>query len=206
MILRNSHGEVVYNSSYDGKPQMQFSTINDDPRLNFQTHELSYPSSEVARPVAQADYIEMKLDEKIVRDYALTERTLGTNNLQSNEETFSFGYPARTNMFSNGIGDAPGRALVAANGRAQDPFVDYSFLQTTNFGTPGASGGPTITASGELVGVNCRTTADANPSNVRTYSTPIGSNTARNYWRTIPYPSDAQLAAIDSSQTTAVNQ
>ncbi len=207
IILRNAKQEVLYNSAFSGKPQIQFSTINDDPRLNFQTQDTEYPSSEVARPVAQADYVEMTLNESIVREYAVTERTSGTNNLRPNEETYLLGYPGRTNSFPNGLGDAPGRTLVVSNGRALDAFHDFSLLQTSNFMTGGASGGPMVTATGELAGVNCRFVPAANPVNARTYPMPIGSNVARNYWRSIPYASEAQLAdaAADIEKSMSVN-
>ncbi len=213
MILRNSVGVVVYNSAHytegatpSEKPQMGFSEINDDPRLNYQTHETSYPSKAVARPVAQADYIEMTLSERIVRDYAISERTAGTNNLRLSEETYLAGYPVRTNVFSNAPGDAPGRTLVVSNGFAADPFHDYSLLQTTNFASPGTSGSPLLTATGELAGVNCGGRSDPNPNAARAYAYPVGGSIARNYWRTLPYPSDEQVAGLAVTQTNSVNQ
>ncbi len=206
VILRNARGEVLYNSGYDRKPQLRFSTINDDSRLNYQTHDVSYPSREVGRAVAHSDYVEMTLGERIVNDYAVTERTAGINNLRAHEETYLLGYAVRTNSFPNGPGDAPGRTLMVSNGRALDPFPAYSMLQISNFGSPGASGGPTLTATGELAGVNCRATSEQNPSDVRTYTLPLGSTLAKSHWRTIEYPTDAQLASLDAAQGSNVSQ
>ncbi len=213
MILRNSAGDVVYNSANytenataTEKPQMAFSTINDDPRLNFQTHEANYPSKEIARPVAQADYVEMTLSERIVRDFAISERTTGTKNLRSNEETYLAGYPGRTSVFPNAPGDAPGKTLVLSNGFAGEAFHDYSLLQTTNFAGPGTSGSPLLTGTGELAGVNCGGRSDPNPNASRAFAYPLGSTTARSYWRTLPYPSDDQVAALANTQTNSVSQ
>lgn len=209
IILRNTQGEVLYNSANDGKSQMQFSAINDDPRLNFQTFhdDTNYPSRELGRAVANSDYVEMTLDERITTDFALTERTSGTQNLGLHEETFAVGYPGTTNVFPNGIGDAPGRTLMLSNGRAIAQLQDYSLIQTTNFNTPGMSGGPMLTSTGELAGVNCRVTTDtSNPSAVTTFTYPLGKNLARNHWRSLVYPSESQLASLEVAQPGTVSQ
>jgi hypothetical protein len=183
---------------------MAFSTINDDPRLNFQTHSPSFPSREVRRAVSASDYVELTLSERIVSDYAITERTLGDRNLRLNEETYIFGYPERTNSFPNRVGDTPGRKLVFSNGLANDP--NRSFLHTSNYANAGMSGAPVVAATGELAGVHCRGNSDPDPAADYSYSLPIGSAFARNYWSAIDYPSDSQLAALEATQSTSVSQ
>jgi hypothetical protein len=211
MILRNSKGDIVYNSAQytdspnpAEKPQMTFSTINDDPRLNFQTHKPSFPSKEVRRAVSASDYVEFTLSERIVNDYAITERTLGDRNLRRNEETYLFGYPEQTKSFPNRIGDTPGRILVFSNGLANAP--NSSFLHTSNYANAGMSGAPVVTGTGELAGVHCRGTSSPDPAIVDSYSLPIGSAFARNYWSTIDYPTDTELAALEATQSTSVSQ
>ncbi len=211
-VQRNGRTTTVYNSGYDGKPQMQFRTINDDPRLNFQTFKTSFPSQQLGILAAQADFTELTLSEPIVRDYALTERTSGTNNLRNNEETFLIGYPGRTNAFADGIGNSPGYRPMISNGLAQPPLAQFSFLQTTNYATPGMSGGSVVTGTGELAGLHCNGDGSGTPgedaSSLRSYSYPLDRTLIQNYWRTLPYPNDQQLAEAtdDIPQLTSVSQ
>jgi hypothetical protein len=200
MILRNSKGVVVYNSAWyeqDGrqteKEQMKFSTINDDPRLNFQTFdETDYPSKEVVDAVTLSDYTEMKLSKSKFTDFALTERTSGIDNLRANEETYLVGYKSQK--------------LVMSNGYYEGNFPQYSMMQTSNYSNPGMSGGAIITPKGELAGVHCMGLGDdRDPSSRHSYSYPVGNKVAKNFWRTIAYPSDTQLASIETQQE-AVSQ
>ncbi len=207
MILRNAAREVLYNSGYDGRPQTQFSIINDDPRLNYQSHEQDDPSREqLRRAVAQADYVEMTLSEPIVRDFALTERNSGTRSLKLNEETYLFGFPIQTNSFPGNTGEAPGYRLVVSQGFAKEAFHNHSILQTTNFTSAGASGAPIITANGELAGMNCRGPVTSNPAESRSYAFPIGGSLARRSWAAINYPSESQLASLETAQPSTVSQ
>ena len=192
---------------------MQFSTINDDPRLNYQSDvEASYPTQNLAILSAQADFTEMTLSEQIVRDYAITERTSGLDNLRLNEETYLLGYPGKTNAFAGGTGDAPGYRLRISSGLAKSPMREFSFLRTTNYATPGMSGGAIITASGELAGVHCNGDGDGvpgeNPATLGSYSYPLDRSLMRNYWRGLNYPNDQQLADATESipQLTSVSQ
>jgi hypothetical protein len=207
MILRDARGEVLYNSAHymenatvqqpEEKPQMALSTINNDSRLNYQTYDTTV--------VAQSDYVEMTLSgDPILHDYAVSERTFADRNLRRDEETFLAGYPLRTDNFANGLGDAPGHKLVVSNGRANDPMS--GFLQTSNYASPGMSGGAVLAANGELAGVHCRGNANTDPAVVRSFSLPIGRATAISQWSTIVYPSEAQPPLLDVTQSTSISQ
>ncbi len=208
MILRASrNGQMtdVYNSATVGKPMMEFSAINDNPRLNYQTFQRNHPSPAVAEPVGKSDYVEMTLNERIVRDSALSTRTSGLDNLQLNEETYLVGYPGQTNVFPGGEGDSPGNTLMISNGHALAPVRPNANLRTTNYSNPGISGGALITASGELVGLHCSGRPDStNPGNTSTSAYPIDRNLMTQYWNYITYPSDQELPSVDHTQGTTV--
>jgi hypothetical protein len=87
-VMRNGQSTILYNSGYDTKPQMRFVAMNDDSRLNYQTHQNSYPSNELARVVTQSDYVELTLSEEVAHDYAIKERSSGVSNLRVGEETY----------------------------------------------------------------------------------------------------------------------
>ena len=207
MILwgnRSGRTTEIYNSAQSNRPLMQFSAINDNPRLNYQTINPSYPSEVVARPVNQSDYVEMTLSERIVRDYAISTRTSGLDNLKRDEETYLIGYPSKTNFFPSGVGDTPGDTLVISNGRALEPARGSAALVTTNYASPGMSGGALVTASGELAGLNCGGNNTNNPAAREGYSYPIDRGLMAQYWNYITYPTDQQLPSVDSLPDTTV--
>ena len=207
MILwgnRSGQATELYNSAQSNRPLMQFSTINDNPRLNYQTYGNTYPSRAVALPVTQSDYVEMTLSEKIVRDYAISTRTSGLDNLKLDEETYLIGYPGKTNVFPNGVGDTPGDTLVVTNGRALGPARGNAALLTTNYGSFGMSGGALVTASGELVGLYCGSNGASNPAAREGYSYPLDRGLMKQYWDYITYPTDQQLPIVDSVPDTTV--
>lgn len=207
MILwgnRNGRTAELYNSAQSNKPLMQFSVINDNPRLNYPTRGNTYPSRAVALPVTQSDYVEMTLSEKIVRDYAISTRTSGLDNLKLDEETYLIGYPSKTNDFPNGVGDTPGDTLVVSNGRALDPARGNASLLTTNYGSPAMSGGALVTASGELTGLYCGSNGASNPAAREAYSYPLDRGLMKQYWDYITYPTDQQLPIVDSLPDTNV--
>lgn len=199
MILRDIKGEVVYNSAWNEKPQMKFSVINDDSRLNYQTHGEKYPSKEVAGAVYLSDYAEMTLTEQIVdpKLKPLSERLSNNINTLPSDETFLFGYISKEANSTNS-------SLVISNGRIET--TKSSFYKATNYSSPGVSGGPLITSKGEIAGVSCKFKDKTNPSDVYSYSFPVGKSFAENYWNQLTYPSDQELASVETPELTVVSQ
>lgn len=213
MILRNSEGEVVYNSALSGKPQMEFSAINDDARINYQTHKLNYPTKGIAVPAYYSDYTEMTLAEQIVdpKLRSLSEHIPSNSSSFPTNETYLLGYSEKTNNFPKGVGDSPENgAFVISNGHIENR--ESSYYKATNYSTGGMSGGPLITAKGELLGVNCKSTTESDktkspplsPSESRSFSFPLGKNFAENYWRSLSYASDQELASVQIPELTSV--
>ncbi|MBY0386461.1 serine protease [bacterium] len=205
MILRNIKGEVVYNSGWDSKPQMELDVINDDIRLNHQTSGKKYPSKEVAGPVYLSDYVEIKLaDQQFVdqKSTLLSEYLPKNSDSLPTDETFLLGYSGKTNNFANGNGDAPGGKLVISKGYIEN--TKSSFYESTNYSSGGMSGGPIVSAKGELLGVFCKSTENSNPEKVRSYSFPIGKDFAQKYWRSLDYPTEQELASAQTAELTPV--
>lgn len=198
---RDGKTRIVYNSAYIGEEQLQFSIINSDPRLNYQEDAKTtpYSSKDFFVLTNRTDFVEMTLSKSILSDYQLPVRQGNFASLKKGEEIYALGYPAKTDFFPNSQGDAKGFTLMASHGYLLDFLKDRNLFYSSAFISGGMSGGVTLSAAGEILGLNCggfeQEFSSSQPEKVKTSTFPIDNNHMEQFWLNLVFPSPSNKQA-----------
>jgi hypothetical protein len=192
---------VVYQSAFQGEPLLQFTMINNDPRLNYQFHKDDYPTVQHRNLIDQIEFTEMTIsDSQYLGTYSLPVRDNAWSSIQNNEEVYLAGYPLPTNAFGGSQGDSPGFTLLFSNGFILKKVASEVAISTSSFATPGTSGGAVFSAQGELLGINCSGFDKNIPKNVTSYFIPLDKEAVIEGWNQIDYTAlGSKQAQVDST-------
>lgn len=179
--------KVVYQSSFENTPMLNFSFINDNPSLNVPRYK-GKASSTPNENVDKSDFVEMKISSgksKLIKDYNLPVKNVDPD---KNEEVYAFGYPGKTNYTNLKENNALSGQIYTTHGTVQDYFKDEALFSSSNFSSPGMSGGPVISADGNVVGMTCfgqnHDQASERPEHVNTLFYPLDKNIIEELWTT----------------------
>jgi hypothetical protein len=190
MKLINSKGKVVYDSSKTPREKLlKIAFANGDARMQYLfDYGKKLPTDELSFNVKASDVMQYRSPVPLVKSYSPALRA-SFHSIVMDTEVYAFGYPAAVKGYN--AAKLNGNELAVSHGHVYLAMPERGTYELTNFSYGGISGGPVMTASGEILGMSCGAfgvkEAAKKPKDVHAIMTVIDKNYLPRLWQNLRY-------------------